>query len=228
MKPKGDGWQHAWIPATSQSAYLSPFAALNLPDPVYPDGGDWHRACWEVPLEGIREKARTIGVQKGPELEPMRKLLGTRELRDYRPSLRRIGHPAGKRQTPVWGPSHVRAVLEMAWSCTVEEANRQHELQAEDLAQAVDPQTVGRWLGEPMQWLKLQWWAWRIEAGPARAIGAGNAWKQWRRRLTPYADYREPDRTFEWWLYALCTVLAAASAAQRATTGSKRWKEAPE
>lgn len=43
----------------------------------------------------------------------------------------------------MWGASHVRSVLEMAWECIVIETDN---VQTEYLLQAVDPHTVARWL----------------------------------------------------------------------------------
>ena len=165
-----------------------------------------------MPVEGVQTAAHMMSVAQAAELGPMMRLFGDRELHDYRPGLRAIGHPAGERDTPVVGASHVRCVLEMAWECIAPEAD---DAQTEDLLQAVDPYTVGRWLPEPMQWLKLQWWAWRIEVGPARSIGAGQAWREWRRHLTPYAHYDTPQRTFQWRLYPACAILSIISAAAR-------------
>ena len=41
-----EGHHDTWVPATPKDAYLTGYAALNLPDPVHPNGGDWHQACW--------------------------------------------------------------------------------------------------------------------------------------------------------------------------------------
>ena len=214
-----EGHHHTWVPPTSKSAYLTGDAALNLPDPVYPGGGDWHRACWQVPVEGVPAAAHAMTLAHTTELGPLMRLFGTRELHDYRAGLRAIGHPAGERETPIWGASHVRCVLEMAWECITLETE---DADSEKLLRGVDPQTVARWLAEPMQWLKLQWWAWRIEVGPARSIGADRAWRGWRRHLTPYADYRTPERTFEWWLYPMCAAIAIVSAATRIAASARK------
>ena len=218
------GHHPIWIPPTSKRAYLTGYQVLNLTDPLYPDGGDWHRACWQVPVEGVPTVARTATIAQADELAPLMHLFEANELHDYRGALREVGHPAARRPTPVWGASHVRAVLEMAWEYTALEGA---ETQPEELLQTVDPQTVARWLAEPMQWLKLQWWAWRIQTGPARVIGAESAWREWRRHLTPYADYRAPERTFARWLYPTCACLAIASAVTRRIENARKTSTTP-
>ena len=210
---------HAAVPTTSPTSYLTGYAVLNLADPTYGETADWHQAGWRAPVDGSTREPHTINLAHEPTLRPIMELLKTHELHDYRPSLQQIGHPAGTGNRPVWGASHVRAILELAWEELV--SNPPHTT-TDALIQTVDPHTVARWLPEPMQWLKLHWWGWRIETGPARHAKLDEAWRTWRQHLTPYADHHDATKTIAWWLYPLCLSLAPVTATKRAARPTPR------
>ena len=113
----------------------------------------------------------TTEEQYGPLLD----VLGRSGLRDARPGLARLGHPAAAYPRKVWAATHERAVIEMTWKALYEsryrDAARQRPIPAfyfDDLPTVY-----------PDQVLRLHWWAWRLrKAVPPERLAV---WDSWRR-----------------------------------------------
>ena len=208
------------IPRTSPERYITGNAVLNLTDPEHPAGGDWHQSMW-MDVRGAAKAVEDFGLLSCPEADrEIMALFGACELRDYRESLREMGHPAGDRDEPVWGCSHVRAVIEEAWRLSLSSAEDDAG-RGRFLLQFLDAQTVGRWLADPLQWFAFDRWARKVERTLARVHGVEEAWREWRVHMTPYGDYRYPDRTFSWDVRGLVLVMAVVESVWRLCGGGK-------
>ena len=108
---------HGWpvlIPPTSRDAYLSGYHALNLPPlPGEPASGDWHQVpTWwsatRLDAYGLRPQAplwTAAGEPYGTPIPlPIRDLL---PLRDARPALAILHHPAAQRVNPAADPGSI-------------------------------------------------------------------------------------------------------------------------
>ena len=123
----------------------------------------------------------------------IQRTLGELELADAREALRDIGHPAGSRHGPVWCATHVRAILEDAWSWM-----KQYEKESPGPAlQCIAPGTVARWLEERDQWIALHQLGERIAVEAAARAGLEQPWREWLTRQTPIAHYTHPGRNVE-------------------------------
>ncbi len=215
------------IPRTSPERYITGNAVLNLTDPEHPAGGDWHQSMW-MDVRGAAKAVEDFGLLSCPEADrEIMALFGACELRDYRESLREMGHPAGDRDEPVWGCSHVRAVIEEAWRLSLSSAEDDAG-RGRFLLQFLDAQTVGRWLADPLQWFAFDRWARRVErtscASPRHGGGvAGVA----RPHDAVWGLPLYPDRRFSLEVRGSCACLgrggvgiAACLAAARSTFSS--------
>ena len=114
------------VPTTARK-HLTGFAALNIPH-AWRLGGDWHEAWFAVEPTRVSPHHLTDERRFGRLLDR----LGQSGLRDARPGLARIGHPAGNWPEKVWAATHERAVIEMAWA-------RLDGITAEDLPIGLPP-----------------------------------------------------------------------------------------
>ena len=112
---EGCGWP-IWIPPTSARAYISGSFALNLPTvPDEPDLGDWHKdETWWSPVYLDGEDRPVQAPVWGPDGTAMA-APGPPVLRDARPALTQVGHPAAGRSTLVLAASVPQAIADMAW-----------------------------------------------------------------------------------------------------------------
>ena len=103
----GRWWRR--IPKTPAGAvYITGSAALNIPQQG--EWAGWHGLMWNTRIELPGDDGTEDGVQLGHQQEwPY---WGERGILDVRDGLRMIGHPAGKRDEPVYGASFARAVAE--------------------------------------------------------------------------------------------------------------------
>ena len=128
-----DEGEHGWRNVETDAAegvYLTAMDALNLPlGPL----GDWHGAMWRPPAE-TPSSTRTPATMRLCQIG--RELWGTGDLVDAREALRRIGHPAGEADEPVWAASHPRAVAEMVMGA----------LRNTGAIPDPDPRSARRWL----------------------------------------------------------------------------------
>ena len=105
--------------------------------------------------------------------------LGRSGLRDARPGLARLNHPAARRPDRIWAATHERAVIEMAWA-------RLDGYISRGLPVGLPPvlgDDLARLLPFPDQWVRLHWWAWRLR--PVLTAAERSGWDAWRREWTP-------------------------------------------
>ena len=121
----------------------------------------------------------TIPIEVGPTSPRMhitaeRDLLGRSGLRDARPALARLGHPAAEYPQKVWAAAHDRAVIEMMWKELHGPFGYQAAGRAVPAFYADDIPTT-----YPDQELRLHWWAWRLrKVVPPEGLAV---WETWRR-----------------------------------------------
>ena len=97
------------IPKTpAGGVYITGSAALNIPQ--HGEWAGWHGLMWNTRVATASDDGTEDGVQLGHQEEwPY---WGDRGILDVKDGLRMIGHPAGKRDEPVYGASFARAVAE--------------------------------------------------------------------------------------------------------------------
>ena len=107
-EPIGRWWRR--IPKTPPGGvYITGSAALNIPQQGECAG--WHGLMWNTRVVLPDNDGTEDGVQLGhPQEWPY---WGDRGILDVKDGLRMIGHPAAKRDEPVYGASFARAVAEM-------------------------------------------------------------------------------------------------------------------
>ena len=103
----GRWWRQ--IPTTpAGGVYITGSAALNIPQQG--EWAGWHGLMWNTRVVLPDNDGTEDGVQLGhPHEWPY---WGGRGILDVKDGLRMIGHPAGKRDEPVYGASFARAVAE--------------------------------------------------------------------------------------------------------------------
>ncbi len=79
-------------------------------------------------------------------------------MRDARPGLALLGHPARDWPEKVWAATHERAVIEMAWAGLERMAGKDVPVGLPP----VDRYDFYRILPYPDQWVRVRWWAWRL------------------------------------------------------------------
>ena len=97
-----DGIPVQMVPTTARE-HITGFAALNIPHGGRP-GGDWHEAWFDVKPAQVSPYHLTNEARFGRLLDR----LGQGGLRDARPGLRLLEHPAGDWPEKIWG-SNARA-----------------------------------------------------------------------------------------------------------------------
>ena len=165
------------IGPTTRERHITGMTALNIPDPGRP-GGDWHsHASWF----GTEERSLSETSYSDTETYgTMQSVLGNAGIRDARPGLAELGHPAGAEPRPVWASSYDRAVIEVAWEQIM--MDRQYETDEE--YPPADSRETGRWIFRTLHWLRLNWWAWRLRW---RLTGREREkWDTWRREWRPW------------------------------------------
>ena len=102
------------IRASSKQDYVTGWAALNLIDPEWPSGGDWHRSGWRGPYDPARPWVNSATMSADRDRFSTAQMLGDMRLYDGRESLAALPHPAARRNAPVWCAHHDRAIADMA------------------------------------------------------------------------------------------------------------------
>ncbi len=161
------GWPLA-VPRTHRTAYLSGMTALNLPatsDDQHP--GDWHAigTWWSPTYLNVHDRPSTA-VLWGPDGDITAAPCAPR-LRDARPALARLGHPAAGHQAPVLAATVPQAVVDLAWD------------QLRHGRPAIDRHTVARWTGRDDEDPELCMLAQEIETMINDPVQRGH-WRHWR------------------------------------------------
>ena len=98
------------VPTTARE-HITGSAALNIPH-RWRLGGDWHQSWFDVRTTRVSPDQITDERRFGRLLDR----LGRTGLRDARPGLGLLHHPARDWPEKVWAATHERAVVEMAWA----------------------------------------------------------------------------------------------------------------
>ena len=168
-------WKMLEMPATTRQCYVTGIAVLNLRHPSIGMGGSWRRELWGPPggvalTSGDRVFAKAARITATA--------MGTAEIADLRPALREAGHRAGMQDEPVWGATHVRATLELAWETL---NSIVHGGVATTLCSTYDRRTMRVWLHGKER-------ARAAELGRAMAAAAQDGdlrpWSEWLESLT--------------------------------------------
>ncbi len=144
------------VPTTARE-HITGFAALNIPH-AWRLSGDWHEAWFDIKPTRV-SPCHIINERRFGRLLDR---LGRGGLRDSRPGLALLGHPARNWPEKVWAATHERAVIEMAWA-------RLERLAGRDIPiglPAIDHYDFCRILPHPDQWVRVRWWAWRLRRVP--------------------------------------------------------------
>lgn len=177
--PAGAGAQRFAVEVAETTArrHITGMMAMNIPDPAYP-GGDWHQeSSWfGVEPESLPARFYTNEETYSEILDR----LGTAGVKDARPGLRILGHPAGERDAPVWTAAYDRAIVEIAWKQLV------HERRTRAVTDYIPVESgdVQSWLFRSIYWIRLNWWGWRLRwalTGEER-----RRWDKWRRKWRPW------------------------------------------
>ena len=107
------------VPTTARE-HITGFAALNIPH-RWRLGGDWHEAWFDVKPTRVSPHHITDEWRFGRLLDR----LGPGGLRDARPGLALLDHPARDWPHKVWAATHERAVIEMAWGAAREDGGQE-------------------------------------------------------------------------------------------------------
>ena len=161
------------VPTTARE-HITGFAALNIPH-ASRLGGDWHEAWFDV--KPTRVSPHHITNERC--FKRLLDRLGQGGLRDARPGLALLGHPARDWPEKVWAATHERAVMEMAWA-------RLERMTDKDMPAGLPPidrHDFYRILPHPDQWVRVRWWAWRLR----RVLTATEleVWDQWQKEWWP-------------------------------------------
>ena len=115
------GWAARWaaIELASTTDYITGQSALALAAPNMGDKSCWYTEC-RTPT-GARMETAELGTRTAG-CAATRATLGTDLIVDAREALKIAGHPKGNDSRAVPSANHVRAILEMAWQQTFQEA----------------------------------------------------------------------------------------------------------
>ncbi len=160
------------VPTTARE-HITGFAALNIPH-AWRLSGDWHEAWFDVKPTRVSPYHITDERCFGRLLDR----LGRGGLRDARPGLALLGHPAQNWPEKVWAATHERAVIEMAWARLERMAGRDIPIGLPP----IDHYDFCRILPHPDQWVRVRWWAWRLRRVlTPTELAIWNEWeKEWR------------------------------------------------
>ena len=161
------------VPTTARE-HITGFAALTIPHPGRL-GGDWHEAWFDVRPTRVSPHHITDERRFKRLLDQLRQA----GLRDARPGLALLDHPARDWPEKVWAATHERAVVEAAWG-------RLQRIVGSGMDAGLPPidrHDFCRMLPHPDQWIRVQWWAWRLRAVLTPAELA--IWNQWQKEWRP-------------------------------------------
>ena len=100
------------MPATTRRLYVTGHTALALRHSSIGMGFNWRVDLWGAPgVVAHRSDDPVLATGAGMAARAM----GDAEIADLRPALSHAGHPDAGRDAPVWGATHARAALELAW-----------------------------------------------------------------------------------------------------------------
>ena len=128
------------MPPTSRSAYVTGHTVLGLQHPSIGMGFNWW-ANLTGPQGVIAFRSDNPLFAHAAKLT--KQVMGDSEIADLRPALGKAGHPDAKRNNPIWGATHVRAALEVAWETHIAIARSREDRKIGDTH---DKRTIRVWL----------------------------------------------------------------------------------
>ena len=100
------------MPLTTRRLYVTGHTVMALRHPSIGMGFNWRADLWGAPGV-VAHRCDDPVLATGAEMAA--RAIGEVEIADLRPALGNAQHPDAGRDEPVWGATHVRAVLELAW-----------------------------------------------------------------------------------------------------------------
>ena len=135
-----------WVPirmpqTTSRNAYVTGHTVLGLQHPSIGMGFNWW-ADLLAPQGRVAFRSDNRLFANAARLT--RQVMGDTEIADLRPALANAGHPDATRKNPIWGATHVRAALEVAWETHIAMTRSRDDTKIGD---TYDRRTIRVWLG---------------------------------------------------------------------------------
>ena len=168
------------IRLSSRQDYLTGWSSLNLSDPEWPSGGDWHHAGWWGPYDTERPWVNCAAMSADRGRFSTVHILGDERLYDARERLSMERHPAARRNAPVWCAHHDRAIADLAWHFVMS-AFRGGYLKC------LHAPTVAEWLWDESQLDSLQALLERLT--PHVPAASMHGWDLWRSELSMDAEW---------------------------------------
>ena len=168
------------IRMSSRRDYLTGWSALNLSDPEWPSGGDWHHSGWWGSHDAERPWVNCAAMSADRGRFSTTGLLGDVRLYDVRGSLALERHPAARRDTPVWCAHHDRAIADLAWDFVMGAFHSGY-------LKCLHAPTVAEWLWDAAQLDGLKALLERLT--PHVPAAARPGWDLWRGELSMDADW---------------------------------------
>ena len=162
------------MPPTTRRLYVTGHIVMALRDPTIGMGFNWRVDLWAVP-GAVAHRSDDSALASGAEAAAQ--TMGDAEIVDLRPALKGARHPDAEGEEPIWGATHVRAVLELAWQKLDAIAQGRSRT---TLGDTYDMRTMRVWLGprERVRAARLG----RMMARAAHGIEL-DEWNEWLERL---------------------------------------------
>ena len=163
------------MPTTPDGLYVTGLTVLALRHPSIGMGFNW-RVDLRAGPGTVAHRSDHPALARGAAATA--KAIGNAEIADLRPALRKVGHEDGKRSEPIWGATHVRATLELAWQKLEAIVEGRSGTKLRD---TYDARTMRVWLG-PIERARAA----TLGEAMAHAAAGGEVdeWNQWLLSLT--------------------------------------------
>ena len=168
------------IRLSSRRDYLTGWSSLNLSDPEWPSGGDWHHAGWWGEFDAKRSWVNCAAMSADRGRFSTTFILGDERLYDARAGLSALPHPAARRPAPVWCAHHDRAIADAAWDFVMSAFHTGY-------LKCLHAPTVAEWLWDESQMDSLKALLERLT--PHVPAASRRGWDLWRGELSMDADW---------------------------------------
>lgn len=173
--PEPPGGTMIAMPPTPDGLYVTGLTVFALRHPSIGMGFNWRVDLRAAPGT-VAHRSDHPALERGAAATA--RAIGNAEIADLRPALRKVGHGDGKRSEPVWGATHVRATLELAWQKLEAIVEGRSGTKLRD---TYDTRTMRVWLG-PVERARA------VTLGDAMAHAAPGGevdeWNEWLLSLT--------------------------------------------
>lgn len=166
-------------PARDPNRYITGTDALNLMDETVGIVAGWHEyhCFWSTKAHEPIETA-------GAGWTVPKRTLGGEGVRDARASLRRLGHPGGDLQYPIWAALHARAIVDLAF----------HRCKTRRTVPTrrwwpIEPWTVADWVWTAEQMERVKELAAKALDEVPEQHRAG--WERWMKELEPFKTHTD-------------------------------------